>query len=171
MDDFHEGLGRPGPGGHEGGEEQIPERENLKFDIPTIFEAPTQVLQLVQHIQNVAEMFLYHWKTFPIGMYIHIYVLLLHVDMCRLNICVNFLLDLFAHVNLHRSLLTVLPPPILQAASTSASPDLNRKSRAINLRDLFVAPPFDELDAVATDNHGEPRRLTFKQLRTLRERG
>lgn len=62
MDDFQE-RSASGPGG----QELLPERENLKFDIPTIFEAPPQVLQLVQHIQNVAEMFLYHWKTFPIG--------------------------------------------------------------------------------------------------------
>lgn len=45
------------------------------------------------------------------------------------------------------------------------------KYRPINLRDLFVAPPFDELDAVAMDGTGEPRRLTNTQLKTLRERG
>lgn len=45
------------------------------------------------------------------------------------------------------------------------------KFRPINLRDLFVAPPFDELDAVAMDGNGEPRRLTNTQLKTLRDRG
>lgn len=45
------------------------------------------------------------------------------------------------------------------------------KVRPINLRDLFIAPPFDELDAVAMDGSGEPRRLTNTQLKTLRERG
>lgn len=45
------------------------------------------------------------------------------------------------------------------------------KSRPINLRDLFIAPPFDELDAVATDGTGEPRRLTNSQLKSLRDRG
>lgn len=48
---------------------------------------------------------------------------------------------------------------------------INRKNRPINLRDLFIAPPFDELDAVAMDGSGEPRRLTHSQLKTLRERG
>lgn len=47
----------------------------------------------------------------------------------------------------------------------------NRKQKAINLRDLFIMPPFDELDAVAADNSGEPRRLTNSQLKSLRERG
>lgn len=48
---------------------------------------------------------------------------------------------------------------------------VNRKTRPINLRDLFIAPPFDELDAVAADGTGEPRLLTNAQLRSLRERG
>lgn len=49
---------------------------------------------------------------------------------------------------------------------------LGRKHhRPTNLRDLFVAPSFDELDAVAVDSSGEPRRLTGKQLESLRERG
>ncbi|XP_033165249.1 uncharacterized protein LOC117144261 isoform X1 [Drosophila mauritiana] len=47
----------------------------------------------------------------------------------------------------------------------------SRKTRPINLRDLFIAPPFDELDAVASDGSGEPRRLTSAQLKTLRETG
>lgn len=45
------------------------------------------------------------------------------------------------------------------------------KFRPINLRDLFVAPPFDELDVVAMDGNGEPRRLTNTQLKSLRDRG
>lgn len=45
----------------------VAEREQLKFQIPTLVGAPTEVVQLVQQIQHVAEQFLYHWKTFPIG--------------------------------------------------------------------------------------------------------
>lgn len=44
-----------------------PEREQLKFVVPTLVGAPNEVSELVQHIQHVAEQFLYHWKTFPIG--------------------------------------------------------------------------------------------------------
>lgn len=47
----------------------------------------------------------------------------------------------------------------------------NRKSRSFSLRDLFVTPSFDELDAVAMDGIGEPRRLTAAQLKTLRDQG
>lgn len=46
-----------------------------------------------------------------------------------------------------------------------------RKKRPINQSDLFIAPPFDELDAVASDGSGEPRRLTNAQLKSLRETG
>lgn len=44
-------------------------REHLKFQIylPTLVGAPPEVVDLVNQIQLVAEKFLYHWKTFPIG--------------------------------------------------------------------------------------------------------
>ncbi|XP_034132781.1 uncharacterized protein LOC117586652 isoform X2 [Drosophila guanche] len=56
-------------------------------------------------------------------------------------------------------------------ASNATNSVSSRKARPINLRDLFIAPPFDELDAVASDGSGEPRRLTSAQLKTLRETG
>lgn len=43
-----------------------PEREPLKFDVQLV-GAPPEVEQLVNNIKQVAEDFLYHWKTFPIG--------------------------------------------------------------------------------------------------------
>lgn len=46
-----------------------------------------------------------------------------------------------------------------------------RKYRPMNLADLFVAPMFDELDAVAMDGTGELKRLNNSQLKTLREQG
>ncbi|XP_063709490.1 uncharacterized protein LOC134837994 isoform X3 [Culicoides brevitarsis] len=61
-----------------------------------------------------------------------------------------------------------LPAPL---TPTPATGTVSRKPRPINLRDLFIAPPFDELDAVATDGTGEPRRLTNSQLRAVREKG
>lgn len=75
-----------------------------------------------------------------------------------------------------------LPQPISTTTSTAISlpstgpanasnVGTNRKSKAMNLRDLFIMPPFDELDAVAADGSGEPRRLTNTQLKSLRERG
>ena len=44
-----------------------PEREPVKFNV-NLVGAPAEVEQLVEQIKNVAEQFLYHWKTFPIGM-------------------------------------------------------------------------------------------------------
>lgn len=43
-----------------------PEREPIKFDV-NLVGAPPEVEQLVSNIKQVAEQFLYHWKTFPIG--------------------------------------------------------------------------------------------------------
>ncbi|XP_036323621.1 uncharacterized protein LOC118737306 isoform X1 [Rhagoletis pomonella] len=71
----------------------------------------------------------------------------------------------------------VLPQPLaattlaLTANNGTNSVSNRNKTRPINLRDLFIAPPFDELDAVASDGSGEPRRLTNSQLKSLRESG
>lgn len=43
-----------------------PEKEPVHFTV-NLVGAPPEVEQLVEHIKNVAEQFLYHWKTFPIG--------------------------------------------------------------------------------------------------------
>ena len=37
----------------------------MRFDI-NLFGAPQEVMQLITNIKDVAEQFLYHWKTFPI---------------------------------------------------------------------------------------------------------
>ncbi|XP_058821698.1 uncharacterized protein LOC131683602 isoform X2 [Topomyia yanbarensis] len=125
-----------------------PEKEPVQFQI-NLIGAPPEVEQLIEHIKAVAEQFLYHWKTFPIN----------------------------------------LPTPlssspgggvgnggggggaIVSSININNMAGINRKSRPINLRDLFIAPPFDELDAVAADGTGEPRLLNNSQLRSLRERG
>ncbi|CAG5093782.1 Protein of unknown function [Cotesia congregata] len=104
-----------------------PEKEPVEFDASHLRGAPAEVEALVHNIKEVAQQFLYHWRTFPI----------------------------------------VLPPPL--SACTDGEDTLVRKKH--HLRDLFIAPSFDELDAVAVDSKGEPRRLTNKQLESIRERG
>lgn len=47
----------------------LPEREPIKFEI-NLVGAPPEVEQLVNNIKQVAEQFLYHWKTFPISKYL-----------------------------------------------------------------------------------------------------
>ncbi|XP_030754371.1 uncharacterized protein LOC115881129 isoform X2 [Sitophilus oryzae] len=112
-----------------------PEKEPIKFEI-SLVGAPPEVEQLVNNIKQVAEQFLYHWKTFPI----------------------------------------ILPNPVSQCDSfptsqVSSDGSLGRSRTKYHLRDLFIAPSFDELDAVAVDGKGEPRKLTGKQLEYIRERG
>lgn len=43
-----------------------PEREPVAFAV-NLVGAPPDVEELVDNIRRVAEQFLYHWKTFPIG--------------------------------------------------------------------------------------------------------
>ncbi|CAH0564403.1 unnamed protein product [Brassicogethes aeneus] len=112
-----------------------PEREPIYFDVALV-GAPPEVEQLVNNIKQVAEQFLYHWKTFPI----------------------------------------ILPNPVSHCESfptsqVSSDGSLGRCKTKYHLRDLFIAPSFDELDAVAVDGKGEPRKLTGKQLEYIRERG
>ncbi|XP_044734371.1 uncharacterized protein LOC123296783 isoform X2 [Chrysoperla carnea] len=103
--------------------------------------APAEVEQLINNIKHVAESFLYHWRTFPIVLPTPVSVTQPNRDQCRSDL-------------------------------TCGSPhSLSRRHRGPNLRDLFVAPSFDELDAVAVDSKGEPRRLSGKQLESCRERG
>ncbi|XP_014217676.1 uncharacterized protein LOC106646149 isoform X2 [Copidosoma floridanum] len=123
-----------------------PEKEPVEFDCRHLRGAPAEVEALVHSIKEVAQQFLYHWKTFPI----------------------------------------VLPPGLSTLSSNEAAgssavvvggcgdDSLARKKKqphSYHLRDMFVTPSFDELDAVAVDNNGEPRRLNNKHLESIQERG
>ncbi|XP_043281762.1 uncharacterized protein [Venturia canescens] len=123
----HQAYPPPQPYHHINGDAFQPEKEPVEFDVSHLRGAPAEVESLVHSIKDVAQQFLYHWRTFPI----------------------------------------VLPPPL--STCTDGEDTLVRKKH--HLRDLFVAPSFDELDAVAVDSKGEPRRLTNKQLESIRERG
>uniref|UniRef100_A0A182NCW1 Uncharacterized protein n=1 Tax=Anopheles dirus TaxID=7168 RepID=A0A182NCW1_9DIPT len=144
---------------------QPPEKEPVNFQI-NLIGAPPEVEQLIEHIKSVAEQFLYHWKTFPINLPTPLSispgggvgngggggVTGGGQSITSLSVAAS---GGGSNANIHNTV------------ATSG----NRKSRPINLRDLFIAPPFDELDAVAADGTGEPRLLTNAQLRSLRERG
>ena len=45
------------------------------------------------------------------------------------------------------------------------------KKKTINIRDLFIEPDFHELEAVATDSKGEPKKLSHAQLESIRRNG
>ncbi|KAL3273452.1 hypothetical protein HHI36_014896 [Cryptolaemus montrouzieri] len=117
------------------GDASHPEREPIRFEI-NLVGAPSEVTQLVNNIKQVAEQFLYHWKTFPIVLPNR----LSHMDS-------------------------------LQTSQLSSEGSLGRCRTKCHLRDLFIAPSFDELDAVAVDCKGETRKLTGKQLEYIREKG
>lgn len=59
---------RPNDSGIIGHDVLQPEREPIRFDVALV-GAPPEVEQLVNNIKQVAEQFLYHWKTFPISKY------------------------------------------------------------------------------------------------------
>lgn len=74
---------------------------------------------------------------------------------------------------IYNFILSVLPTPLSTRGPVSESGErsVGRRTRPLNLRDLFVTPPFDELDAVASDGKGEPRSLSKAQLQAIKERG
>lgn len=65
----------------------------------------------------------------------------------------------------------VLPPPLAVLTPDVVGDSNNRKSKPLNLRDLFVTPSFEELDAVASDPKGNPQKLNAKQLQSICDTG
>ncbi|XP_014234034.1 uncharacterized protein LOC106657177 isoform X1 [Trichogramma pretiosum] len=125
-----------------------PEKEPVEFDCRHLRGAPAEVESLVRNIEQVAQQFLYHWKTFPIVLPVGLSSQQ-HQQQQQHN-------NVVAANNGEDSL--------VRGAS-------KKYHQQYHLRDMFVAPSFDELDAVAVDVKGEPRRLTNKQLESIRERG
>ncbi|KAG8185351.1 hypothetical protein JTE90_005478 [Oedothorax gibbosus] len=62
----------------------------------------------------------------------------------------------------------VLPPPLTVISTEN---DGNKKSKPLIVRDLFVAPTFEELNIVSLDAKGDPQPLTKKQLQNVKESG
>ncbi|XP_018011416.1 uncharacterized protein LOC108668684 [Hyalella azteca] len=108
-----------------------PQREQLTFNITTE-GLPPESLALLEHIKQVAENVLYHWKTFPVA----------------------------------------LPPPLaVQADVSPRTGGTKNSTKPLILRDAFVPPSFDELDAVAVDSKGDPKQLDATHLSSIRKTG
>ncbi|KAG7173436.1 hypothetical protein Hamer_G023461, partial [Homarus americanus] len=128
-------------------------REQLSFEVNTE-GLPPDTAALLDQIKQVAEDVLYHWRTFP----------------------------------LH------LPPPVAVQHDSASSGNFvgvgnggtglgtgggggpgggggGVRAKPLVLRDVFVVPSFDELDAVAVDSKGDPRRLSNHHLHSIREKG
>lgn len=131
-----------------------PEKEALIFNV-NLTGAPPEVENLIEHIKDVAEQFLYHWKTFPI---------------CKIffSMLENlFFVRIFFKIQFNNiGFFLAIPSPL-----SSLNNSFGQFESKFSLRDLFVTPSFDELEAVAMDGIGEPRRLTVSQLKTLRDQG
>lgn len=67
-----------------------PEREPLQFDVQLV-GAPPEVEQLVNNIKQVAEDFLYHWKTFPIGKCKYLFILFNNNDITKSVLLTTFI--------------------------------------------------------------------------------
>ena len=60
---------------------------------------------------------------------------------------------------------------ILIFETEGSSPGSEVKTKPIILRDAFIPPSFDELDAVAVDSKGDPKLLHKDHLSSIREKG
>ena len=110
---------------------------------------------------QVAEQFLYHWKTFPI---------ILPPPLAVSNPPTHQ----HQHQNSTGGNNSEFHGGGVAGSTDNSGSSLSlarRSNKHLNMRDLFLAPSFDELDAVAVDSKGEPRRLSNKQLESIRERG
>ena len=65
----------------------------------------------------------------------------------------------------------ILPPPITLQADQHGSTTSMARKKTLNIRDLFIEPNFNELEAVATDSKGEPKKLSSGQLEMIRRSG
>eukprot|EP00092_Neocalanus_flemingeri_P044994 GFUD01050107.1.p1 GENE.GFUD01050107.1~~GFUD01050107.1.p1 ORF type:complete len:190 (+),score=30.45 GFUD01050107.1:162-731(+) len=63
----------------------------------------------------------------------------------------------------------VLPQPnMMQNETTFGS---GPKKKTINIKDLFIAPKFNELEAIATNAQGNPKKLTHEQIQNIHRTG
>lgn len=147
-----------------------PEKDPLQFNL-ALGGAPEEIQQLGQHIKEVAEQFLYHWKTFPILLPPPLACASGTCKSCNDNSGGGAGGNTGNGIGMMSSITNSLDVSLDAAEGSSWTQSLGRRHKQLNLRDLFVAPSFDELDAVAVDSKGEPNRLNSKQLESVRERG
>ena len=63
----------------------------------------------------------------------------------------------------------VLPQPIMM--QNDANLGSGSKKKPIGIKDLFTAPNFNELEAVATDSKGKPKKLSHEQIESIHRSG
>ncbi|KAK3789575.1 hypothetical protein RRG08_016254 [Elysia crispata] len=65
----------------------------------------------------------------------------------------------------------ILPASITEQRATQLISDSGEPRGAVNFKDLFKAPTFDELEAVAMDENGKLKRLNKEQLALIKTTG
>ncbi|GFS15118.1 Gmk_2 protein [Elysia marginata] len=65
----------------------------------------------------------------------------------------------------------ILPASITEQKATQLTSDNGESRGAVNFKDLFKAPTFDELEAVAIDENGKLKRLNQEQLALIKTTG
>ncbi|XP_076032256.1 uncharacterized protein LOC143020023 isoform X3 [Oratosquilla oratoria] len=152
-----------------GGGQQLASRPSCRMTKePLAFEVdaeglPPETDRLLLHIKKVAEDVLYHWKTFPIVLPAP---LAIHHDHASSNTNTTVGTNSSStgapgHHHHHHH----------KPSLSNSGVGVGGRVRPLVLRDAFVTPSFDELDAVAVDSKGDPRRLSEQHLHSLREKG
>nr|XP_045593779.1 uncharacterized protein LOC123755315 isoform X1 [Procambarus clarkii] len=132
-----------------------PEREQLSFEVNTE-GLPPDTAALLDQIKQVAEDVLYHWKTFPLHLPPPVAV---HHDPTSTTSSGNF------------GVVGVGNGGAGLGTGGSSAAGGGGRAKPLALREVFVVPSFDELDAVAVDSKGDPRRLSNHHLHSIREKG
>ncbi|XP_064104875.1 uncharacterized protein LOC135214466 isoform X2 [Macrobrachium nipponense] len=149
---------------HDGPE---PEREQLTFEVDTEGFTP-ETAALVEHIKQVAEDVLYHWKTFPLHLPSHVAV---QNDPASTASSGNFGGGGNGNGGGGAGGGGGTGGGGNLVGGGNGGVGLFGRARPLILRDVFVTPSFDELDAVAVDSKGDPRRLSNHHLHSIREKG
>ncbi|XP_037776345.1 uncharacterized protein LOC119573262 isoform X2 [Penaeus monodon] len=143
-------------------------REHLVFDVDTE-GLPPETAALVEQIKEVAENVLYHWKTFPLHLPPPVAV---QNDPTSTASAGNFAVG-----NGGAGTGAGGVGPLGGggggggAVNGGGNGGGGGRAKPLVLRDVFVTPSFDELDAVAVDSKGDPRRLSNHHLHSIREKG
>ena len=116
----------------------------MSFTFSDKMTSASDMIPAMTPLLDLSRSVLWHWKTFPI----------------------------------------ILPPPItLQADQNQGQQKIVNsnckinvlgsmcRKKTINIRDLFIEPNFNELEAVSTDSKGGPKKLNQAQLESLRRTG
>ena len=116
------------------------------------------MMPAMKPLLDLSRTVLWHWKTFPIILPPPITAQSDQTQGEHSILYTNW------------SCLAFLLYNISKSSICSGNTSMTRK-KTINIRDLFIEPNFNELEAVSTDSKGAPKKLNHSQLESLRSSG